>query len=185
MYDSPQQFLPLMPAVHMLVPYLERAASIVYRAAELSGFAHPNTRGALRDLLRSMNSYYSNGIAGQGTSPRNIDAALRQEFSDRPEIARLQRIAVAHMDAEREVEEQAARVSPLNADFVQIAHRALYGRLESNDRTTKDGLVVEPGTLRRSTPRLAAIARLPGSHCHNSWRPLPLTTAGNGPTNSA
>lgn len=166
MYDSPQKFLPLMPAVHMLVPYLERAASIVYRAAELSGFAHPNTRGALQDLLRSMNSYYSNGIAGQGTSPRNIDAALRQEFSDRPEIARLQRIAVAHMDAEREVEEQAARVSPLNADFVQIAHRALYGRLESHDRTTKDGLAVEPGTLREIDVTV-------GRHSPPAWQSLP------------
>lgn len=63
--------------------------------------AHESTRQALRELVRSMNSFYSNRIEGQGTSPANIQAALRNEYSDRPDIARLQLLARAHVHAER------------------------------------------------------------------------------------
>ena len=51
-----------------------------------------------------MNSYYSNRIEGQGTHPHHIEHALHQEFSDQPDIARLQRLALAHIDAERKLE---------------------------------------------------------------------------------
>ncbi|WP_231952143.1 hypothetical protein [Achromobacter sp. MFA1 R4] len=96
-----------------------------------------------------MNSYCSNRIEGQSTTPRNIDAALHHDFTDQPEVARLQRIALAHINAERAVEQPDMAVAPLDAKFVQIAHDALYGRLAAADRTTKDGLIVEPGALRR------------------------------------
>ncbi len=101
MFDSPQQFLPLLPAEHLLGSYLERASAIANQAAELGGLAHSSTRAALHELLRNMNSYYSNRIEGQSTTPRNIEAALHDEYSDRPEIAQLQRIAVAHIEAEK------------------------------------------------------------------------------------
>lgn len=166
MYDSPHQFLPLQPSEALLQPYRERASAVVDRAAELGGLAHPVTRESLRELLRSMNSYYSNRIEGQSTTPKNIDAALHQNFSDRPEIAHLQRIAVAHIDAEREVERQAVAVSPLDARFVKIAHGALYGRLAPADRTTKDGLVVEPAALRETDVTV-------GRHSPPAWRSLP------------
>ncbi|MNT08717.1 hypothetical protein D3C72_1434670 [compost metagenome] len=57
-----------------------------------------------RGMLRSMNSYYSNQMEGWSITPRNINAALRQDFSDQPEVARLQHIALAHIEAEREIE---------------------------------------------------------------------------------
>ncbi|SSW67836.1 Fic family protein [Achromobacter agilis] len=166
MYDSPHQFSPLLPAEHVLGPYLERAASVVNQAAELGGLAHSSTRATLHELLRNMNSYYSNRIEGQSTTPRNIDAALHDKYSDRPEIAQLQRIAVAHIEAEREVELQATKVSPLNADFIKIAHHALYGRLAPADRTSKDGLVVEPEILREIDVAV-------GRHRPPSWQSLP------------
>lgn len=166
MFDSPQQFLPLLPAEHLLGSYLERASAIANQAAELGGLAHSSTRAALHELLRNMNSYYSNRIEGQSTTPRNIEAALHDEYSDRPEIAQLQRIAVAHIEAEKEVETQAANVSPLNAEFIKIAHRALYGRLAPVDRMTKDGLVVEPEKLRKIDVTV-------GRHHPPAWQSLP------------
>ncbi|WP_250157087.1 Fic family protein [Achromobacter deleyi] len=166
MYEFPHQFLPLLPADHLLQTYRERASAVVNQAAELGGQAHPVTREALRELLRSMNSYYSNRIEGQSTTPKNIDAALNQNFSDRPEIAQLQRIAVAHIEAEREVERQAVSVWPLDAKFIKIAHGALYGRLAPADRTTKDGLVVAPAALREMDVMV-------GRHRPPAWQSLP------------
>lgn len=145
MYDSPHQFEPLLPA-NIAPALLEKAQEIVTLSARLSGAAHPSARAVVRELVRAMNSYYSNRIEGQGTHPRHIAAALRQQFSGRPDIALLQRIAIAHIEAERELEQRA--LPALTADTLVAAHQALYARLEAADRTTEEGQIVVPGQLR-------------------------------------
>jgi len=170
MYTSAHQLLPAFPGQHVLGPAIKRAEDLTARAAELGGHAHPVTRAALRELLRNMNSYYSNRIEGQSTTPRNIDAALHQKFSDQPEIARLQRIAVAHIDAEKALEASTVLGHPLNADSVLMAHRALYSRLEPIDRVTQDGAVIEPGQLRHADVVV-------GRHAPPSWDSLPAFMA--------
>lgn len=166
MYDSPHQFLPLQPADSLLAPLRERASAVVNDAAGLAAQAHPATKLALRELLRSMNSYYSNRIEGQSTTPRNIQAALHEEFSDRPEIAQLQRIAVAHIEAEKVVSRQADSTSALSADFAKMAHGALYRHLAPADRMTSEGLVVEPSALREINVTV-------GRHNPPAWQSLP------------
>jgi len=109
----------------LLAPLRERASAVVNDAAGVAAQAHPATKLALRELLRSMNSYYSNGIEGQSTTPRNILAALYQDFSHWPEIVQLQRIAVAHIEAEKVVSRQADSTSALSADFAKMAHGAV------------------------------------------------------------
>ena len=148
MYDSPHQFLPLMPAA---IPpaMLEKAAGIVRSAMLLCGSAHPASRAAIRELVRSMNSYYSNRIEGQSTHPLHIEQALKSVFSDRSDVARLQRIALAHIEAERELEQKvSAGESPMSFAFLTAAHGALYARLSERDRLTADGQSVQPGELR-------------------------------------
>ncbi|MCW3152797.1 Fic family protein [Achromobacter spanius] len=166
MYDSPHQFLPLQPAEAASVRLLERARAIVHQSVELGALAHPATRDALRDLLRNMNSYYSNRIEGQSTTPRNIEAALHQEFSDRPEVAQLQRIAVAHIQAEKAMSRLADTQGALGADFATAAHGALYSHLDARDRTTQDGYVVQPAALR-------TIDVTVGRHHPPAWQSLP------------
>jgi Fic family protein len=148
MCDSPIQFEPLVPSV--IPPALtEKAADIVRSAMLLAGAAHPTSRAAIRERVRSMNSYYSNRIEGQGTHPLHIERALQKEFSDKPDVARLQRVALAHIDAERELEQRvAAGESPLSSSFLTAAHLALYSRLAEEDRETKDGHIVVHGQVR-------------------------------------
>jgi Fic family protein len=127
----------------------ERVGSVVEQSYRLGGSAHPSTIATLRELVRAMNSYYSNRIEGQSTHPKQIERALRQDFSSQPEVAKLQRIALAHIEAERELEALVARgMAPLTSEFLRHAHAALYGRLSEADRTTDDGRVVNPGQLR-------------------------------------
>ncbi len=135
-----EPFLPSDPGLTAL------ADQILKGSARLTARAHPATRKELRELLRAMNSYYSNRIEGQSTHPANIVRALNKDFADAPDTARLQRIALAHLDAERALE--AAPTEPLSAAFVQQAHAEMYGRLGVEDRTTSDGLVIAPGALR-------------------------------------
>lgn len=148
MYDSPHQFTPLLPE-RDLEALQDRIAELVAKSLRLSGRAHPTTRETLRELVRSMNSYYSNRIEGQSTHPRNIDAALRKNFSDNPDVARFQRIAIAHIEAEKELESLVeAGEAALTSSFALKAHAALYGRLEADDRVSPDGRTVEPGQVR-------------------------------------
>ncbi|EGF31306.1 hypothetical protein IMCC9480_81 [Oxalobacteraceae bacterium IMCC9480] len=148
MYDSPHQFEPLIPSV-LPAGVSDKANRLAVSASRLAAMAHPSVRAVLRELVRSMCSYYSNRIEGQGTHPRHIEQALRKNFSGRPEVARLQRVAVAHIDAERELEALVgAGTSPMSSALLMASHRALYARLANEDRTTQDGHVIAPGELR-------------------------------------
>lgn len=148
MYNSPHQFEPVVPA--SIPPAMtDKVADVVRAATLLTGAAHPSSRATIRERVRTMNSYYSNRIEGQGTHPLNIERALKKEFSDKPDVARLQRVALAHIEAERELEQRVvAGESPMSTAFLTAAHHALYSRLAEDERRTKDGRIVVPGVVR-------------------------------------
>ncbi len=148
MYDKPHQFEPLVPA--SLPGHInDKAAEIVRSATKLAACAHPSVRLMVSRLVRSMCSYYSNKIEGQGTHPLNIEMALKKRFSDKPDIARLQRVAIAHIEAEQELEGNVSKgASALSSRFLVSAHTALYSRLSDGDRVTDDGRIIVPGEVR-------------------------------------
>jgi Fic family protein len=165
-YTQPHQCEPLLPQ-QRLDELRARARTVVEQSYRLAGSAHPETIASLRELLRAMNSYYSNRIEGQGTHPANIERALRRDFSTQPEVARLQRLALAHIEAERELEQRvAAGETALSSAFLRQAHGALYGRLDVADRTTADGRVIIPGALREEQVAV-------GRHEPPLWSALP------------
>ena len=150
-YSQPRRFEPLLPQRN-LDKLVDRTRAVVEEALRLQHILAPQSRAILREQVRAMNSYYSNLIEGQGTHPRNIERALKADFSSRPEVAQRQRIAIAHIEAERELEGLAARealneAAMLHSSFLLQSHRSLYGRLSVGDRTTADGHVIEPGQL--------------------------------------
>ncbi|MEY4550727.1 MAG: hypothetical protein RL685_6922, partial [Pseudomonadota bacterium] len=142
-------FHPLLPDEQAAAPLLERAAELVSESQRLL----PATGGiveALRPLLRSMNSYYSNKIEGQHTRPADIERALKHQFDADLKLARKQRLALAHIEAEQALEasipgERSQLYAPT---FVQAIHAALYQRLPEADRETEDGQIVVPGCWR-------------------------------------
>ena len=152
-YDQPHQFEPLLPQQN-LGELVDRTRSVLEKAFRLQGAVAEGTRGALRGLVRGLNAYYSNRIEGQGTHPLNIERALHADFSSTPDVARRQRIAIAHIESEQELE-ASLPVGPggeshaLQSAFLLRAHFALYSRLQATDRTTDDGSTIEPGELRR------------------------------------
>jgi Fic family protein len=165
-YDSPHQSEPLLPD-RGLTALRRRAAPIEEASRKLGARAHPHTLAVLRELVRAMNSYYSNRIEGQGTHPLNIERALRNDFSDKPDVAKLQRIALAHIEAETELERKVDEgTNPLLSAFAIDAHRALYSRLQPSDRTNPEGVVVQPGQLRESDVDV-------GRHIPPTWKSVP------------
>ena len=150
MYDSPHQFEPLLPSAALQEPLLSKAHDLALAATAL---ASQPIASELRELLRAMNSYYSNRIEGQHTRPLELERALRKDFSNEPKLAAKQRLAIAHIEAEVELE--ARYRSPEGAallytpDAVLDIHRTLFSRLPPADLVTAEGPAIEPGQPRQ------------------------------------
>lgn len=157
LYDHPAQMEPLLPGERRLEPLLEQAGDLIRRADQLSGLCQADALVGLRRLLRAMNSYYSNKIEGQHTLPLEIEQALRNDYAQDPDKARRQRLALAHMATEQQLEAlcpqwDTARVwSP---QTVCDIHQDLFARLPQADlllETTEPTAKPEhlqPGQLR-------------------------------------
>jgi Fic family protein len=150
MYDQPHQFEPLLPAPARQEPLLAKAHDLALAA---SGLANQPLAAELRGLLRAMNSYYSNRIEGQHTRPLELEQALHNDFSRDAKLATRQRLAIAHIDAEVELEQRYAGADGAaglySAQAVKDIHLALFARLAPPDLQTDEGEPIEPGSLRR------------------------------------
>lgn len=148
-YDAPHQFEPLLLSDRHIGEMRELGDQLACDSLRLQGGAHHSVLNVLRDLVRAMNSYYSNRIEGQSTHPLYIAQALRQNFQDQPDIARRQRLALAHVHAEQALESQVrAGADPLCSGFAIQAHQELYERLDEADRQSEEGTPIEPGEIR-------------------------------------
>lgn len=152
MYTSPHQFEPLMPADARIEPLLTKAHDLSRLATALAGTRVPPE---LRSMLRSMNSYYTNRIEGQHTRPHEIEQALRQDFSKDNALAAKQRLALAHIDAEADLEQRYVgangALALYSTEAVQELHRALFGRLPAVDLVTPENEPIVPGQLDRKS----------------------------------
>ena len=96
MYDSITQFEPLLPSGHNELQDL--AWDIIARSAALSSQLHPITQQPIIELLRLINSYYSNLIEGRSTHPIDIERAMRKVYADDPAKRDLQMESLAHIN---------------------------------------------------------------------------------------
>lgn len=167
LYDQPHQFEPLLPSLQLDELALQ-ARTIIEAAHRLQGATNAHTRSEIRALVRSMNSYYSNRIEGQSTHPSNIDRALRADFSEKPDIAKRQRLALAHIEAESELETTlSSEALALSSTGLVQAHKSLYARLPAEDQRTDEGYAIEPGVLRNKD---VTVYR----HQPPAWQTVPL-----------
>jgi Fic family protein len=98
-------------------------------SAKLGRSLHPRTAGNLAELVRIMNTYYSNLIEGHDTRPRDIERALAGEFDRDQGRRNLQIEAAAHVRVQSEIDCFASeeRLSePASAEFLQWLHREFY-----------------------------------------------------------
>jgi Fic family protein len=151
LYEHPAQMEPLLPAEARSRELLERAGDLIRASDRLAGACQPGSLSGLRMLLLAMNSYYSNKLEGQHTLPLEIEQALRNDYSRDADKARRQRLALAHMATEAQLQKQwpdwdAARV--WSAKTVSEIHQDLFARLPEADRLLPDGALLEPGVWR-------------------------------------
>ncbi len=80
------------------------ATELVGKASSLASSLRPEVRASVGDLVRSMNCYYSNLIEGHNTHPRDIDRAMKADYSTDTKKRELQMEARAHIEVQRMVD---------------------------------------------------------------------------------
>ena len=104
-------------------------AELSATSATLGKALHPRTAANLADVVRMMNTYYSNLIEGHNTRPKDIERALAGKFDDDEQRRNLHIEAAAHVRVQGEVDRMAAEnrlPEPASVDFILWLHRAFY-----------------------------------------------------------
>jgi Fic family protein len=110
-------------------PIADVIAELAASTATLGKALHPRTAANLADLVRIMNTYYSNLIEGHDTRPRDIERALAGELDLDEGRRNLQLEAAAHVRVQREVDrmgEDGRLPQPASREFLQWLHREFY-----------------------------------------------------------
>lgn len=161
LYDDPSAMEPLFPDEGNGV-LEELATELIASAAQLSSALELGTRNAIAELVRPMNSYYSNRIEGHDTHPMDIDRALRNDFSQDKKKRDLQLEAVSHINvsaALRKGELSGDHLEPSSAAFIKGLHAAFYDHLPDSFKVveTKESgsQQVVPGEFRTVEVKVA------------------------------
>jgi len=148
-------------------------AELAAASSMLGSSLHPATAASLADLVRIMNTYYSNLIEGHNTRPRDIVRALAGEFARDKERRNLQLEAAAHVRVQRDIDRKGASGElgePAAAEFLRGLHRGFYRdapeamlRVKSDRHT----FLMRPGEWRSNLREDVAVGRhIPPSSAH-------------------
>lgn len=117
------------------------AAQILAKSAALGAQLPEATQASMRELLRIINSYYSNMIEGNSTHPIDIERATRRDYSSDPAKRNRQIESIAHIDCQRQIEERLARDSGVvitSPEFLCWVHKTFYDQLPDELRWIKN-----------------------------------------------
>ncbi|WP_318557061.1 Fic family protein [Geobacter anodireducens] len=161
MPDAISQMTPLLP--ERADDLQDLALEVIQLSASLGTRLHPITLHTLRELLRIINSYYSNLIEGHNTHPHDIVRAMQQQYDTEPAKRNLQLESVAHIAVQRQMESWLAEDNPPNIagqEFLCSLHREFFRLLPeefqvmTNPDTGRESWVV-PGELRTQPVKVA------------------------------
>jgi len=132
---------------------LEKAERLFETSVALTGGHTQSTLDAVRELLRNINSYYSNKIESEGTRPIDTERAMREEFDTDTTKRSLQILSLAHIETQKMIEQEITQegFSPYEADFICHTHGYLYSQkgLEAFLHIDKLDEDMVPGQLRK------------------------------------
>jgi Fic family protein len=140
-------------------------AELTAASATLGRALHPGTSAHLADLVRIMNTYYSNLIEGHDTHPRDIERALAQDFEHDQRRRNLQLEAAAHVRVQASIDKMAASSElpePASASFLRTLHREFYRNAPGEMRQVVGSdrhLLISPGEWRSRPEHDVAVGR--------------------------
>ena len=172
LYELPSAMEPMMPYDENGV-LNELAVELIRKSAALSQALHPITRKSVAQVIKPMNSYYSNLIEGHNTHPLDIERAMKKDYSNDPGKRTLQMESKAHIEVQQKMEKRLSEESNLSIcsfDFISWIHKEFYKELPEEFRfvETKEGKTeeVKPGEMRTGEVEI-------GEHVAPSAKALP------------
>jgi Fic family protein len=126
---------------------------------------HPATAAHLAELVRIMNTYYSNLIEGHHTRPRDIARALEGDLDADPARRDLQIEAAAHVRVQAKIDAMGFRhdlPEPASQDFIRWLHREFYEGASEEMLTIKGAnhsFIMPPGEWRSKPEHDVAVGR--------------------------
>lgn len=138
------------------------AMAVIQKSASLGSRQHPVTLRSLQELLRIINSYYSNLIEGHNTHPYDIVRAMQRKYDTEPAKRNLQLESVAHITVQRDMEKRLQDEPGINMadqEFLCYIHREFYKQLPEEFLIVKDPDTdresrVVPGELRKEAVKV-------------------------------
>jgi Fic family protein len=129
-------------------------AELAAASSRLGSSLHATTAASLADLVRIMNTYYSNLIEGHNTRPRDIVRALAGKFARDESRRNLQLEAAAHVHVQTDIDRKAAAGElgePAALEFLRGLHREFYRDAPEAMLRLKSGphsFIMRPGEWR-------------------------------------
>lgn len=125
-------FTPLLPTNvngNIDARLLEMAEEVCLKSAALGAVYPPQVLNAIKSLLRTINSYYSNKIESEGTHPFDIEKASRKIFSGDTKQQQLQKLSLVHIQVQEWIEAMMQADdsdTPFSRAFISEVHRKFY-----------------------------------------------------------
>lgn len=168
----PHLMTPMMPTGDGQLEDLAR--DVIAHSAKLGGMLAPKSQIGIIELIRLINSYYSNLIEGRNTHPAEIERAMRSDYSKDPAKRNLQLESLAHIHCQKEIDKRLLEepdLDPSKPDFLAWVHEKFYGQLPEELRwvenpDTKERIPVVGGEFRK---RVVAV----GKHLPPEYDVLP------------
>lgn len=125
-------FTPPLPTTNGDIPHklIELAEQVWSDSAKLTSTYSPQILDALRELLRKVNSYYSNKIESEGTHPIDIERAMQKDFYQDEHKQNLQQLSLTYIEVQRHIEDLAHNKlsNPFSKEFILKIHKELYSK---------------------------------------------------------
>ncbi|SEA70063.1 Fic family protein [Desulfuromusa kysingii] len=154
LYNKIQQMEPMFPTSKG-EELSDLSVEVIRQSAALGERLHPVTRRGVVELVRTMNSYYSNLIEGHNTHPADIERAMARDYSHEPAKRALQVESVAHIDVQRLIEQKLVENTNetiCSHAFLCWIHQEFYERIPDEFREVEapsgETKIVIPGKLR-------------------------------------
>lgn len=153
-YTNPSAMEPLLPEAGR-GELADLSCEIFREAGKLSGqICSEIVSAKISDLVKEMNSYYSNLIEGHKTLPREIERALQSDFSKNQNESDNQHLSLALIQVEQLMRDRLKRekINAHSVEFLCWIHREFYRHLPEHLHysETKGGIryKIEPGKIR-------------------------------------
>jgi len=136
---------------------LLKAERVALKDAQLVPNFSQKTKDKIRELLKIINSYYSNLIESEGTKPIDIERALQKKYSPDDKNYRLYKLAIRYVEIQSEIKEWIKTENPFTKEFILKLHNEFYSKdMEEFLEITHNNKIYKmiPGKIREKDVRV-------------------------------